>query len=128
MSFKERVVILREVGLRGGYAPLECTLVRLNLAHQDLEQAGCRTLIFSNKADLVALLHDKGYIIQQFFAVYCLGNAADLENILARFPIHREADPRIAAGRRRHLLDRKLVDQLAAAGRLTDLDLFAEKR
>ena len=123
MAVEELVVVLREIALRGGNAPLEAALVRLHLAHEDLEQRGHCKLVVRDERDLVAAAHDERNVVEHLLAVDGLGDAAHLENILAGLAVLLECDPRIAARGRRHFLDGQLVDQLAAARRLTGLGL-----
>ena len=123
MTLEVFVVVLGEITLRGGHAPLEAALIRLDLAHQDLEQRGHGQLIVRDERDLVAAAHDEGDVVQHLFAVDGLGNTAHLEDILTRLAVLLERDPRIAARGCGQLLDSQLVDQLAAAGRLTRLGL-----
>ena len=127
MALKIFVVILGEIALRGGNAPLEAAFVRLHLAHQDLEQRGHGQLIVRDKGDLVPAAHNEGHIVQHLLAVNGLGDAAHLQNILARLAVLLERDPRIPARGRRQFLNGQLVDQLAAAGRLARLGLVCRK-
>ena len=53
--------------------------------------------------------------------------AAHLENVLACLTVRVKRYPRVTAGRSRHFLDGQLVDQLAAASRLTGLGLVCRK-
>ena len=83
VAVEELRVVLGEVGLGGGNAPLERTLVGLHFTHENLEQGGHGKLVFRDKADLVALAHDERYVVQYLYAVDGLGNALDLQNVLA---------------------------------------------
>ena len=127
VALKVFVVVLGEIALRGGHTPLEAALVRLDLAHQDLEQRGHSQFVVRDERDLVPAAHDEGHIVQHLFAVDGLRDAAHLKDILARFAVLLERDPRIAARGCRQFFDGQLVDQLAAAGRLARLGLVCCK-
>ena len=121
MTVKELRVVLREIRLAGGNAPLEAAFIRLHLAHQNLEQ-GSRCLFgLADKRNFIAARHAERHMIENLFAVDGLGNVLDLQNILARLSVHLEADKRIAAGRCRQFVNRQLVNELFAAGCLLGL-------
>ena len=103
-------IVHREVRSRGRNAPLERTLVRLFLFHEDLEQHGDRLLALADKRYLVGASQGKADVVQQFHAVHRLGNAVDLENFLAQFPIHK----RIAAAGCRQFLYGQIIQQFPA--------------
>ena len=107
-------IVHREVRSRGRNAPLERTLVRLFLFHEDLEQHGDRLLALADKRHLVGASQGKADVVQQFHAVHRLGNAVDLEDFLAQFPIHIESDKRIAAAGCRQFLYGQIIQQFPA--------------
>ena len=123
MTVEKFGIVLREVRLTGRDAPLERTLVRLQLAHQDLEQRGRRLLGLADKRDFIAARDAERDVVQDFLPVDGLADAGHLEDVLARLAVHLESDERITAGGCRKLLDTQLVNQLAAAGRLTGFGL-----
>ena len=109
-------VILGEIGLAGGNTPFEGAFIRLHFTHKNLEQRGSRLLGFAHKGNLIAAGHTERNIVQNLFPVNGLGNALDLQNILARFTVHLEAHKRIPAGGSRQLVNGQLVNQLFTAG------------
>ena len=127
VALEELVVVLREIALRGGNAPLEAALIRFHLAHKNLEQRSHCQLVIRYERNLVTAAHDERYVVEHLLAVDGLGDAAHLENVLACLTVRVERYPRVTAGRSRHFLDGQLVDQLAAAGRLTGLGLVCRK-
>ena len=116
-------VVLGQVGADGGDAPLDGTLVGLQLAHQDLHQSGLGQLIFADKGDLVGAVDGEVDLVQQLDAVDGDGDILNGQNILAQIPLGHEADKGIAAGGAGHLLNGQLVEQLAAGGGLHGLGL-----
>ncbi len=68
-ALEELVVVLREIALRGGNAPLEAALIRFHLAHKNLEQRSHCQLVIRDERNLVAAANDEGYVVEHLFAV-----------------------------------------------------------
>ncbi len=121
VSIEELRVVLREIRLAGGNAPLEAAFIRLQFTHQNLEQRGCRLLCLADKGNFITARDTERYMIEYLLAVNGLGDVLDLQNVLARLSVHLEADKRIAAGGCRQLVNRQLVNELFTAGCLLRL-------
>ena len=70
-----------------------------------------------------SLAHDEAHVLEHRHAVHGLAEVRDEEPVLARLAVGLEAYPGVAAAGGGQLLDRKLVEQLAAARRLAGLRL-----
>ena len=114
-------VILREVALRGRNAPLEAALVRLQFAHENLEERGAGQFVRTDKGHLIARSKREGDVVEHLAAVDRLGEVADGQQIVADIAVRLPGDVRIAAGRRREVFHLQVIQQLLAAGRLTAL-------
>ena len=111
-------VVLGEIALAGGHAPLEAALVRLHLAHQNLEQRGARQLIRTDKSNLVARRQHEGNVVEHLAAVDRFGKVSHGQQIVADIAIRLPRNIRVAAGGRRKVLHLQVIQQLFAAGRL----------
>ena len=111
---EEGGVIQWEIAGGNGGAPLVGALVRLHLAHDDLEQGGLGDLILAYKGDLISLVHPEGHIVQHLAAVQRLGDALHRQDLLAALPLHGKAHEGIPPGGGGHFLYRQLVQQLTA--------------
>ena len=122
-------VVLGEVALADGHAPLEAALVGLDLAHQNPKQGGVRALSLSpTKAILSPLSHGEGHVVQHLHAVHGLGSGSSRYRM--SLPASRSRlKPtkgyfRLEAGICFH---RMRVQHLLAAGGLTALGLVGGK-
>ena len=102
-------IVLRQIAADGGHAPLDAALVRLQLAHEDLEQGGLRQLVFAHEGDLVPPVHGEIHFVQQLHAVHGDGHVLDGEHVLAQLPLGLEAHEGITAGGAGHFLHGQLV-------------------
>ena len=62
-------IVLREVCLGGCDTPLIAALIRLQLAHENLEQRCLCKLLAADERDLVLMSHDEGNIVEHLLAV-----------------------------------------------------------
>ena len=122
-TFEEAGVILGEIALGDGHAPLEVALVGVHFAHQNAHQRGDAGLVITHESDLVALLEGKAYVIQHLHAVDGLAQAVHGQNVLASLALGLEANEGILTGGRGNLLQLQAVQHLLTAGGLTALGL-----
>ena len=114
-------VVLGEIGLAGGHAPLVGALVRLHLAGQDLEQGGLRELVAAHEGDLVVVSQDEGDVVQHLHAVDGLGDALYGQHLVADLAVRTEIDVRIFAAGGTQLLQLDFFQGLFPGGRLAGL-------
>ena len=120
---KEGRVIQWEVTGGDGGAPLVAALVRLQLAHEDLEEGGLGQLVLPHEGDLIAFVHPEADVVQHLAAIHGLSEVLHGEDLLARLPIHGEAHEGVAAGGHGDLLQADLLQELPPGGGLLALGL-----
>ena len=111
-------VVLREVGLAGGYAPLVVTAVRLHLAGDDLHEGGLRELVRTNQCDLISTVHDEGDVIEHLYAVDGLREVLHLEDIVTDLTVRLKYDVRILTRGRLDVVELDLLEGTLTGGRL----------
>lgn len=100
VALKLRGIVLREVCLRSGNAPLIGSFIRLHLTHQNLEQGRLRKFVGTDKGNFIIMVQSKGYVVQNLHAIDCLRQIVYFQNVVSDFAIRAEVDVRIlSAGR-----------------------------
>ena len=121
MAFKIGRVVLGEIAPGSGNAPLDRSLIWLQLAHQKLEHDRLGQLVLADKGDLLVAAGDEADVVEELDAVHRLADVCDKEDVLADLAVAGKAHKRIAAGGGGDLLQADLVEQLAAGRRLLAL-------
>ena len=112
------VVILREVVVADGVAPLEHAIRRLDFFGDELEKCCLERVEFTDERDFVLVAERERQILADNAVAAIDGRILDFEHNLARFAVHLEVHPRELAARGRHFFDGHLVQKLLTAGGL----------
>ena len=112
------VVVLREVVVADGVAPLEHAFRSLCFFGNELEERGLERVVFTDESDLVLVAEREVESLADDAVAAVDGGILDFEHNLARFAVHLEVHPRELTAGGRHFFDGHLVQKLLAAGGL----------
>jgi hypothetical protein len=122
-------IVIGQIGLGDGSAPLELAAIGRRLAIDDVEKTGQRQVILADKSDLIAFVDAEGDIGKEDPAVFgLLGQLFDIEDLVAYFAQLLEDDARITAVGRLDLFDGQFSRAFFREVACLDLLALAEKR
>jgi len=106
------VVVLREVVVADGVAPLEHAFRRLDFFGNELEERCFERVEFTDESDLVLVAEREVEALADDAVAAIDRGVLDFEHDLARFAVHLEVHPRELAAGGRHFFDSHLVEEL----------------
>ena len=115
------VVVLGEVAVANGVAPLEHAFVGLGFFGDELEEGRFEGVVFANQGDLVAAIEAEVQTLADNAVAAIDGSVLDFQHNLTRFAVHLEVDPGELTAGGRHFFHGHLVKELLTAGGLLGL-------
>ena len=116
VALKIFCVILRKICSFCGNSPFKAALIRLQFAHQNLEQRSSCDFILADKGNLFVRANHKANIIQHLLAVNGFGNPIHQKHIVADLSVLLKATEGISAAGRLNGIHLQVIQQLLSGG------------